>query len=295
MIRSFTFLCAVMAGLSGLFLYSKKHQTTLLDQQISRIVADTQHIREQTAMMRAEWALLNQPDRLGTLSARFLPGIRPMAPTQFIQMASLADHLPAPGSKPLPVANPRATIGATLAAAASPLPPAETAARVASGGTVPAAPTALPPHLTAEEPVRVAAAHRPVAGGSAGSDRPTRTERPVMMAEAASPPVQEAALHTIAPHPARPAAISPDLTHNIEHRAALTVARAQRPVLPPAAAGPITRMAADHPPRPAPIAVAAWRPAAPPAPYQEARGYGRGSSLGFTRSGALPPPVPVSN
>ncbi|MBB2190567.1 ABC transporter permease [Gluconacetobacter azotocaptans] len=282
MIRSFTFLCAVMAGLSGLFLYSKKHQTTLLDQQISHIVADTQHIREQTAMMRAEWALLNQPDRLQTLSARFLPGVRPMAPTQFIQMASLADRLPAPGSKPLPVANPRATIGATLAAAAPSHAPAEAPARMAAAQAAPAISAALPPaaHAPVAEPVRVAAA------------RPARPERPVMMAEAASPPVQEVASRA-APHSARPAAISPDLAHSIDHRAALTVARAQRPVLPPAA--PATRMAAYHPPHPAPIAVAAWRPAAPPAPYQEARGYGMGSSLGFTRSGALPPPVPVSN
>ncbi|WP_456305464.1 cell division protein FtsL, partial [Gluconacetobacter johannae] len=140
MIRSFTFLCAVMAGLSGLFLYSKKHQTTLLDQQISHIVADTQHIREQTAMLRAEWALLNQPDRLGALSARFLPGVRPMAPTQFIQMASLADRLPAPGSKPLPVANPRATMGATLAAATPAHQPAEAPVRVAATPPAPHAP-----------------------------------------------------------------------------------------------------------------------------------------------------------
>ncbi len=81
MIRPLTCVCAILAGASGLYLYSEKHRTTLLDQQISGIVSDTQQIRERTAMLRAEWALLNQPDRLQALSTRFLPQLAAMAPT----------------------------------------------------------------------------------------------------------------------------------------------------------------------------------------------------------------------
>lgn len=94
MIRPFTTLCVLLAGASGLYLYTEKHRTTVLDAQISKIVQDTQHIRERTAMLRAEWALLNQPDRLHTLSTRFLPSLQPMAPNQFVQMAALSRRLP---------------------------------------------------------------------------------------------------------------------------------------------------------------------------------------------------------
>lgn len=104
MIRPFTAICVLLAGTSGLYLYSEKHRTTVLDQQISRIVQDTQRTRERTAMLRAEWALLNQPDRLQSLAARFLPALHPMAPTQFVQMASLAQRLPEI-AKPAPTAS----------------------------------------------------------------------------------------------------------------------------------------------------------------------------------------------
>lgn len=96
MFRPFTVICAVLAGGSGLFLYTKKHQTTELDQQISKIVADTQHIRQQTAVLQTEWALLNQPDRLSHLAARFETYLKPMDPKQFVRMADLRHHLPAP-------------------------------------------------------------------------------------------------------------------------------------------------------------------------------------------------------
>lgn len=108
MIRPFTCVCALLAGASGLYLYSEKHRTTLLDQQISKIVADTQATRERTLMLRAEWELLNQPDRLGTLATRFLPQLQPMAPTQFVQLASLDKRLPpaGPETPPHPILTP---------------------------------------------------------------------------------------------------------------------------------------------------------------------------------------------
>lgn len=299
MMRSFTILCAVMAGLSGLFLYSKKHQTTLLDQQIAQIIGDTQHIREQTAMLRAEWALLNQPDRLGSLAARFLPDMHPMAPAQFIQMASLAERLPAPGSRPLAVTDPRATLDARLASHAPSEAPAQPAA--------PPAPAASPAHV-AQAPMVVAAAQRP-ATPVAEPARPIVTHRvaiadstpnvthvqrpeahPIVMAQATILP----AVAHMTPAKPRLAPVSPDLPHNGDHHAALSVAHAAHPVLPPAAIQ-VPRLASTKPIHPLPVSVAAWRPAAPPTPYEEARGYGRGSSLGFSHPNALPPPVPISN
>ena len=115
MIRPFTVLCALLAGASGMYLYAEKHRTTVLDQQISRIAHDTERVRERTAMLRAEWALLNQPERLGALASRFLPQLRPLDPGQFVQMSSLASRLPA---VPIPAAPSVESSGALIASIA---------------------------------------------------------------------------------------------------------------------------------------------------------------------------------
>lgn len=94
MIRPFTLFCALFAGVSGMVLYAQKHKTTLLDKEITKIVYDTNKIKSQTAMLRTEWTLLNQPDRLKDLSAKFIPGLRALNPTQFVQMASATSALP---------------------------------------------------------------------------------------------------------------------------------------------------------------------------------------------------------
>ncbi len=123
MIRPFTVLCVLLAGASGMYLYTAKHRTTVLDQQISQVAHDTQAIRERTAMLRAEWALLNQPDRLQALASRFLPHLHPLAPGQFVQMTALAQHLPQIDAAPAAPAAPEpASDAAPLLAAATPAP-----------------------------------------------------------------------------------------------------------------------------------------------------------------------------
>ncbi|MQR97662.1 cell division protein FtsL [Gluconobacter aidae] len=156
MIRPFTVACAVLAAGSGLFLYTKKHETTVLDQKITKIVQETQRVRGQTAMLRTEWALLNQPDRLKTLSARFVPALHPMEPDQFIRMASLEARLPAPGSKAQP-ADPREGLHEVVIRAAEaahlPLP----APQAVVHAPAPAQPSPAP------RPVAVAMASHPAA------------------------------------------------------------------------------------------------------------------------------------
>lgn len=106
--RPFTCCCAVLAISSGFFLYAKKHQTTLLDQKIAGIVHETEHVRAQTAMLRTEWTLENQPERLTALAAHHAAYLRIMEPTQFVRMADLSNRLPAPlkenEAAPTPVA-----------------------------------------------------------------------------------------------------------------------------------------------------------------------------------------------
>ncbi|MCE2577311.1 ABC transporter permease [Komagataeibacter sp. FNDCR1] len=140
MIRIITLLCAIMTAGSGLFLYTKKQQTSALDQKIAQIVMQTERTRDQTAMLRAEWTMLNQPDRLHKLAERYDPTLRPVAPTQFVQVASLSAHLPAPGS-PAPIAppNPRANMGVALAADHMPIATADPVARPHAPMVMPAA------------------------------------------------------------------------------------------------------------------------------------------------------------
>lgn len=101
MIRPITFLCALLAAFSGLFLYTKKHDTLLLDQKITQLVYDTRKVQEQTVMLRTQWALLNQPDRLSALSERFLPQLQTVQPRQFVKMDKLVSALPAISNKPV--------------------------------------------------------------------------------------------------------------------------------------------------------------------------------------------------
>jgi hypothetical protein len=95
MIRPFTCLCLAAAFGSGLYLYSEKHRTVLLDRQISSVISQTQAARARIGLLRAEWALLNEPGRLQEMADKYL-ALKPMAPTQFVQLADLSAHLPAP-------------------------------------------------------------------------------------------------------------------------------------------------------------------------------------------------------
>ena len=72
MIRPFTVLCLLAACGSGLYLYSEKHRTGLLDRDIGRVIYATEAARARTGLLRAEWALLNEPGRLQDMAGRYL-------------------------------------------------------------------------------------------------------------------------------------------------------------------------------------------------------------------------------
>ncbi len=95
MIRPFTCLCMMLAAGAGLYLYQEKHRAQVLDREIMRVVKATDVARERTGMLRAEWALLNEPERLAALAERHL-ALKPLSPGQFVQLADLASRLPAP-------------------------------------------------------------------------------------------------------------------------------------------------------------------------------------------------------
>ncbi|MCX5615963.1 hypothetical protein NQF87_03085 [Bombella sp. TMW 2.2559] len=130
MIRFVTLFCAAMAAGSGLFLYTKKHETLVLNQNIRKTVEDTRRVQQQTAILRTQWALLNQPDRLSALAQRVLPEMKQVDPTQFVQLTDLQKRLPAIDHRIIPMSPKRGQAQKELAAltatahqqAASPAP-----------------------------------------------------------------------------------------------------------------------------------------------------------------------------
>ncbi|WP_428375630.1 cell division protein FtsL [Lichenicoccus sp.] len=281
MIRPLTFFCVVLAGTSGLYVYTEKHQTTVLDQKISKVVQETQQIRERTSMLRAEWALLNQPDRLQSLAQRFLPQLHPLDPTQFVQLAAVEHRLP---DEAPPVA-------------AAAVQPAELApVQVMARATLAPEPDTLSDAPRAPE-VRTADS---AAAGDAAAD-----------ARAVQEPVSHAPLYAAAT-PAQP---HRTVTHlRTQHPVVLAATQPARPAARttarPTRTAPLVQMAEYSPPplrrlipnagmtHPAPLPIAAWRPAqryaSAQVPAYQASSYGIGSSLGFSHA-ALPPPVPVQD
>lgn len=123
MIRPVTCICMLLAGASGLYLYQSKHRAQLLDREIVRTIRATAQTRERIGMLRAEWALLNEPDRLAELSQQHLT-LRTLSPQQFVPVAELASRLPIPAA-PDPVAEEEAPPAVVEAPAPRPvLPPA---------------------------------------------------------------------------------------------------------------------------------------------------------------------------
>lgn len=303
MIRSITFFCALLAGGSGLFLYSKKHQTTVLDRDITHIVDQTERVRQQTAMLRTEWALLNQPDRLSVLAARFVPQLHPMAPDQFVRLDAGMERLPAPGSKP-PAADPREALDAQLAAAQ--------AAAAHAQRPVPAVPEVLAsahdpaPRVTVTLPpaTRVVTAHV-----DARPTTPAPHDRPVAVMASAHAPAMTTTPRAL-PRPAPTPAHDDALLAQIERAPTTTSASAShhaihaRPlphVSDDSGSGRVVETAYSttrvHPTHTSPVISAAWHPSArqePVARIARRDPEVMGSMLGGG-SGALPPPVPMSN
>ncbi len=104
MIRPFTCVCMVLAGASGLYLYQAKHRVQLLDRDITNTIHATEAARERIGVLRAEWTLQNDPERLAQLADRFLT-LKTVTPGQFTSMAELDKRLPpvkAPDAAPPP-------------------------------------------------------------------------------------------------------------------------------------------------------------------------------------------------
>jgi len=205
MIRPFTCVCILLAGGSGLYLYQVKHRAQLLDREIARVQHQIDATHERTRLLRAEWALLNDPSRLQGLADQFL-ALKPMLPNQFVQMASLADRLPppaAPGS-----AAPAPEDQAPVPVAEAPQPEPQTVASIAPAEPAqPPAPIAAASRPDAAAPSPEPALRKDVASAPAHADPVSRAERqPVSRVVASTRRDRPAGHETMQTASARPVA-----------------------------------------------------------------------------------------
>ena len=132
MIRPLTLVCALMAAGSGLYLYETKHAAQLLDRQIRQVREATDATLAHAGLLRTEYALLNDPERLGGLTAQYLPDLRSTQPQQWTSMTELDRRLPpvgAPTAEPSPLEPEAAPVAQP--AAAPPLRPVQAIAAAA--------------------------------------------------------------------------------------------------------------------------------------------------------------------
>jgi hypothetical protein len=276
MIRPVTCICMLLAAGSGLYLYQTKHRTRLVDREIEQTMKQVEAARARIGLLEAEWALLNQPERLAELSDRFLP-LKPVVPGQFVTMADLDQRLP----PPLPPAPPPATAGTEEPDAAEAAAPGETP-HPDPAATADAKPLGAPAERTAlagmskpaSKPHEAAAGSRHIAGHEAdqAGRRPETAKRSSPAAETpATAAAEDRRTAVVAARNGMRWHVPPAGTQTIA--AAASHVRAGRAPEPPAASEQIPPMA-----RPAVANM--------PAPVV-------GSVLGAAHV-AVAPPVPVT-
>ncbi len=228
MIRPITLLAFFAAAGSGLYLYQTKLSAQLLDQRITHTVNDIRKARQRTALLTAEYALLNDPTRLQQLSNEFLQ-LPPTKPGQYVTMADLASRLPPVGPPP-----------------AAPAPPQEAAPPVDVPGAAPnGGPGGVPGNAPSAVPNGgIPMASAPAAGAPAGAVPP-----------AVAPAVASAAPSSAVPYGAGPSSVGATNTAP----PATTAVRVASVLAPPPPAPPSVIASA-----PARVAVIARRAPAPP-------------------------------
>ncbi len=264
MIRPVTCVCVLLAGASGLYLYQTKHRVQLLDRQIEATVRAAQAARERTGVLRAEWTLRSDPERLAQLASRFLQ-LKTVTPGQFTTLADLGNRLP-----PVAIPDPQgpetepAEPAQDVIAMAPDAAPADPAPVQAAGVQAAAAPK---PETPKPAPVKAVAV--------AKSDRvPERVaEHPVEQH-----PLEHPAERSGDRRPAQLALASPPA--RVPTRSVIRPASVLEPVPAPVR---LTR----------PIAVSYAQPGRLARAVPVAPAVAVGSSLGIARTSSLPPPVPV--
>ena len=184
-IRPFTIVSGMLFVLSGAMMFVVKHQSQMLDAQLSDTNDATRQDEQGIRVLQAQWALEADPSRLASLAAQFT-GLQPMKPGQLMTMGALGTSLPAPGAK-APGANPEDPVPA--------LP------QLAAAAAVSAAPAAAPVQVAANVPTAVPAAvasPAPAPASQAPKSKPEVTPVHVASASAIAPAASFVPHHHVA-------------------------------------------------------------------------------------------------
>lgn len=287
MIRPFTILCFCAFAGAGAWLYQVKHQVATQDRELREVWRQIEQARDRTSILRAEWALLNEPGRLREVAQRHLP-LEPMQPAQFTRLPDMVRRLPQAvafaGPPNLFVPERPAQEAAVMLAAAQIPAPATAAAPAAAA--VPVTPAAPAPRAAARPAPRPASSV-PAASTTARATEDVREaqEAPAPQALAATMAAQRAVQPRVAPPvPARAAPLRDAAPSASMARAA---APSERAAAPARTVRPAIHVA---PVRTAPpIRTTQAAPTTPT--YVSA--LGGASSLGLGRP--MAPPVPFSS
>jgi hypothetical protein len=198
-----TWISLAAACCSGLVLYSIKHRTTVMDAEIGRTFRATKAAHDSTAILKVEWAALNEPTRLQTMASQYLT-LKATIPSQFVALTDLPGKLPAPGTI-IPGPMPPVTPLNPAPPPADPAPVQDSAPAVPELVASAAPPAAAPAQQAAAEPastppsVRAATAAATAPAIPAPAATPTPDTSHIQLADAtpaiaavpASPPVPE--------------------------------------------------------------------------------------------------------
>jgi hypothetical protein len=248
---------------SGLYVFQTKESVRKLDQELRAIRIEAESERARTQTLSAEWARLNDQDRLRQMAAAHLRHMQPMEPSQFQRIEDAQRRMPqAVAFAPVPSGfqrradAPSAPGDVLVFTVASQRREAEPALALATA----LPPIAAPAPVPAAPPIVAAAPVIPPAPAPAAAPTPAMAPTPVAMIQ----PPRPAEAPRPAPRP-RPEVAS----------------------LPPIA-GPAQA------PAPRPPVVQARTPEAPPMRTAlHVQPASTGSLLGGG-AGSLPPPVPFS-
>jgi cell division protein FtsL len=110
----FVNICLVL-GLVALayVIYQVKYETGALDAEIASLTEKIDEERDAIAVLRAEWSLLNRPERIERLAKKYLK-LAPAKPVQLLTVDTVSDRafdrtrleMAAPGPAPAAVAKP---------------------------------------------------------------------------------------------------------------------------------------------------------------------------------------------
>ena len=92
--RILHFCALVLLVVAAAYVYEIKFESTLRAERVAKMRVDVRRERDAIAALRAEWATLDNPARIQSLSRRHLQ-LRPGDPTQFDTLQGLPEKPPA--------------------------------------------------------------------------------------------------------------------------------------------------------------------------------------------------------